>query len=257
MNYPELVPLFFLVALIYASAGFGGGSSYLAIMALWGISPETMRPTALLCNLVVVSGGTWIFWKNNFLDLKKALPFVLASVPMAFLGGYFLVNEKTFFILLGASLTVAGLLIFFQNYFSKNAQPVDNQPIASKPITNNQSTNQPIIGGATGLLSGMVGIGGGIFLSPILHLLRFDAPKKIAAIASFFILVNSLAGLAGNFAKNLQPDWAMTLPLLFAVLVGGQIGSRWSAFRMPQNWVRLATALVVFYAGVSILMKNL
>lgn len=249
MQHLELVPIFFAVALIYASAGFGGGSSYLAAMALWGIAPETMRPTALLCNLVVVSGGSWIFWKNRLLDLRKTFPFVAASVPLAFVGGYFLLSEKNFFLLLAVSLIAAAMLMVLQKNSPEEMQTTGFQKISTP--------TSAAIGGATGLLSGMVGIGGGIFLAPILHLLRFDQPKKIAATASFFILVNSLAGLAGNLSKNLKIDWTLTLPLLVAVWLGGQIGSRWSALRGAQLQVRCVTAAVIFYAGFQILMKNL
>lgn len=249
MQHLELIPIFFSIALVYASAGFGGGSSYLAAMALWGIAPETMRPTALLCNLVVVSGGSWIFWKNRLLDLRKTLPFVAASVPLAFVGGYFLLSEKNFFLLLAASLIAAAVLMFFQKNIADEPQIGDFQKISPPAAA--------AIGGATGLLSGMVGIGGGIFLAPILHLLRFDQPKRIAATASFFILVNSLAGLAGNLSKNLKIDWTLTLPLLVAVWLGGQIGSRWSALRGAQRQVRWVTAAVIFYAGFQIFLKNL
>lgn len=248
MEQLELFMLFFTVAAIYASAGFGGGSSYLAIMALFGISMATMKPTALMCNLVVVIGGTYIFWKNGFFVLKKIIPLSIASVPMAFIGGLVKLNEKTFFILLGFSLVTAALLMFFQ----KNNQ---KEKTETKPTSVVFSS---AMGAGIGLLSGMVGIGGGIFLSPVLNILKWDTPKNIAATASFFILINSAAGLAGQmFQNNLTIDWTFALPLMTAVLLGGQLGSRVSALKFNQLYVRKATAALVLYAGINILWLHL
>ncbi len=247
MEYTLLLLLFFLIATIYASAGFGGGSSYLAVMALWGVQTTTLKSTALLCNLVVVVGGTYIFWKNGYLNFKKITPLSIASVPMAFWGGSMKLNDTTFFILLGVSLVAAALLMFFQK---KNT---DNSPENSQ----NRIVLSTGIGAGIGFLSGMVGIGGGIFLSPILNMMRWDKPKNIAATAGFFILVNSIAGLAGQlFQHQLSLDWAFALPLMLAVLLGGQLGSRVSAVTFNQSHVRWATAVLIFYAGVNILCTH-
>ena len=247
----ELVVLFFLIAAIYASAGFGGGSSYLAVMAVFGFAMDTMRPTALLCNIVVVAGGTWIFWQNGFLNLRKMLPLCIASVPLAFLGGLTPIHEKTFFLLLGSSLVLSATLMAFQSSANGSKTTALPQPVPSLP-------GLPIaLGGGIGYLSGVVGIGGGIFLSPVLHLLRWDTPKNIAATASFFILVNSIFGLAGQFwSGRFHPDMASLLPLLAAVWIGGQVGSRLSALQFGQSQVRWLTAALVLYAGVHILWKH-
>lgn len=246
----ELILIFFVIAAVYASAGFGGGSSYLAAMALMGIAMPLMKPCALLCNVVVVTGGTWIFWKAGHLSLRKTLPLVAASVPMAFLGGALPLKEKTFLILLGVSLVLTALLMLAQRSIEDKAPAATTQSYpAGLPA---------LLGGAVGLLSGMVGIGGGIFLSPLLHLLRWDAPKNIAATASFFILANSVAGLAGQlWQQSFRIDWHFALPLMFAVLLGGQIGSRLSALKLRQQQVRFATALLVLYAGVNVLWNQL
>lgn len=249
----ELIILFFFIAAIYASAGFGGGSSYLAAMALAGVGMDTMRPAALLCNIVVVAGGTWIFWNKGFLNFRKILPLCAASIPLAFLGGLTPLKEKTFFLLLGVCLVVSALLMMFQK--SGTAE-------ASSSETSSSDSSSPalsaVMGGSIGYLSGVVGIGGGIFLSPLLHLLRWDAPKNIAATASFFILVNSVFGLAGQFSSGrFQIDAAFVLPLLLAVLLGGQVGSRLSVFQFRQTHVRWLTAVLVLYAGVNILSKNI
>ena len=267
MEHWQLFLLFFTIAAVYASAGFGGGSSYLAVMALYGISMVTMRPPSLFCNIVVVLGGTYLFWKNGYLNFKKIIPLSIASIPMAFLGGLMPLKEQTFFVLLGISLVIVAFLMFFQQYFirrdtyGKNEIPTNigdhfmtnNQ----SPITNNQTLKGGIIGGAIGFLSGMVGIGGGIFLSPILNLMKWDTPKNIAATASFFILINSISGLVGQLSKNPHVDWAFTLPLMAAVLFGGQLGSRFSALKLNQVWVHKVTSALVLYAGINILWTHL
>jgi uncharacterized protein len=248
MSYEILVFLFFIVAAVYASAGFGGGSSYLALMALFGVAMAPMRAASLLCNIVVVAGGTYIFWKNGHLNFRKIAPLVFASAPLAFLGGAIPLREKTFFILLGFCLVLAAGLMFFQNRLARASAP---GKYTDKPVY------AALLGGGVGLLSGMVGIGGGIFLSPLLHLLRWDAPKNIAATASFFILINSATGLAGQLAQHkFVLDWTFVLPLMPAVLVGGQLGSRLSALKFDQDQVRLATAALVLYAGINILWQQ-
>ncbi|MBV6441422.1 MAG: hypothetical protein EPGJADBJ_03107 [Saprospiraceae bacterium] len=249
----ELIALFFIIAAVYASAGFGGGSSYLAAMAVFGLGMNAMRPAALLCNIAVVAGGTWIYWNKGLLNLRKILPLCAASIPLSFLGGLTPLKEKTFFLLLGACLTVSALLMMFQKSIGDGQRPyaVANDGHLS-PATS------ATLGGGIGYLSGVVGIGGGIFLSPVLHLMRWDAPKNIAATASFFILVNSIFGLAGQFwSGRFQLDLAFILPLLAAVVLGGQIGSHLSVFQFRQTQVRWITAVLVLYAGVNILWKNI
>lgn len=249
----ELIALFFIIAAVYASAGFGGGSSYLAAMAVFGLGMNAMRPAALLCNIAVVAGGTWIYWNKGLLNLRKILPLCAASIPLSFLGGLTPLKEKTFFLLLGACLTLSALLMMFQKSAGNNYQRAGSggnhrlSPAASAAL-----------GGGIGYLSGVVGIGGGIFLSPVLHLMRWGAPKNIAAAASFFILINSIFGLAGQFwSGRFQLDAAFVFPLLAAVVLGGQIGSRLSVFQFRQTQVRWITALLVLYAGVNILWKNI
>lgn len=245
----DLILLFFLIATIYASAGFGGGSSYLAIMSLYGLQQNVMRPTSLLCNIVVVTGGIYILWKSGYLKFKKVLPLSIASIPMAFIGGLIPLKDSVFFILLGISLIIAAILMFFQKYFNT---------LSHQSFTQNGAILRgELLGGGIGFLSGMVGIGGGIFLSPILNLLKWDTPKHIAATASFFILVNSISGLLGQLMKSNAINWSFVLPLMLAVLIGGQLGSRLSAFKLNQTWVRQVTAILVFYAGANILWTHL
>jgi uncharacterized membrane protein YfcA len=235
---------FFIIALVYSSVGFGGGSSYLALMAVMNVAPELMRPSALLCNIVVVVGGTYIFGKAGHLDLRKSWPFIVASVPFAFLGGYWKINEHSFFILLGSTLLLASIALWIQ--------PGEGDK--------NLSSNVPLsvaLSSGVGLLSGLVSIGGGIFLSPILHLSKWDTAQKISALASVFILANSVSGLAGQFIRNATIDWQFILPLLSAVLIGGQIGSRLGARTFNPVYIRRITALLIMVAGVNILKDHL
>ena len=247
----EIYLLFFFIAGLYASVGFGGGSSYLAVLALFGVNFLVMRSGALLCNIVVVTTGTYVFYKNGYLDWRKALPLTLASVPMAFLGGYLPIKERTFFILLGSTLLLAAILTWWR---PKSSPTLDEQ--AAKD-TRSQLFNLSI-GGGIGFLSGMVGIGGGIFLAPVLYLTRWAEAKTIAATASLFILVNSISGILGQMAKpDFQIDWKFTLPLMVSVFLGGQLGSRLGAVKLPAIWVRRATALLIFYIGGQLLLKHL
>ena len=249
MPHPEILFFFFAIAFIYASVGFGGGSSYLAILALYALPFKEMRLIALICNIIVVTGGTIIFIKNKQVNWKKILPLTLLSVPMAFLGATIKLSQDTFFIILGCSLIVAAVLLWIRT---------------RKIISEDLNTAQPntylkdgLLGGSIGLLSGMVGIGGGIFLSPLLNLIKWDTPKKIAATASIFILVNSIAGIAGQLT-NLQGDFNIIriLLLCIAVFLGGQLGSRMGAIRFNPVVIRRMTAILVFAAGVEVLFKH-
>lgn len=247
----EIYILFFFIAALYASVGFGGGSSYLAVLALFGVNYLAMRSGALLCNIVVVTTGTYIFHKNGYLDWRKALPLTITSVPMAILGGYLPIKERTFFLLLGSTLVLAALLTWWR----PGSSPTKEEQ-ATKG-TRSQVFNLTV-GSGIGFLSGMVGIGGGIFLAPVLYLTRWAEAKTIAATASLFILVNSIAGILGQMAKpDFQIDWKFTLPLMIAVFLGGQLGSRLGAIKLPSLWVRRATAILIFYIGIQLLLKNL
>jgi uncharacterized protein len=237
---------FFLIALIYSSVGFGGGTSYLALLgqSFFFISQPQIKTTALLCNIIVVTGGTYIFYKSGKLDLKKSWPFIAASVPFAFIGGFWKLNDAIFFVVLGLSLIVAAILLW-------------TKPKEENAEVKNSTVLNFGIGGGIGFLSGLVGIGGGIFLSPILHLIRWDEAKKISALASVFILVNSISGLAGQLSQRPEIDWAFVIPLLIAVLAGGQIGSRLGANRFNPLHINRITATLIFLAGLNILKDQL
>lgn len=241
-----ILPLcFFAIALIYSSVGFGGGSSYLALLAVMGLHLDIIRPTALLCNIIVVSGGTFIFWKSGALDWRKSWPFLCASIPLAFIGGFWKIEDASFFfVLLGICLIAASALLWIQTVS------------ISKQNFSNPALNAGL-GGGIGFLSGFVGIGGGIFLSPVLHLLNWGEARKISALASLFILANSVSGLIGQVAGSENIDWRFITPLLVAVFLGGQIGSRLGARRFDPMLIKRLTSVVIFLAAIKILSDHL
>ncbi len=206
---------FFFIALLYATVGFGGGTSYIGMLALMSLPFDVIPKISLLCNILVVSGGCYHFYRSGLMKKNLILPFVISSVPLAFFGGYFPLNEKVFYILLTTSLLLCGLRILLVK--DRQQDEIKEPGFVISFIT----------GGILGFLSGMVGIGGGIFLSPLLINLGWARSKNAAAVASVFILVNSLSGLLGQFAKDsFLPDSLTYLPLFLAVIIGGQIGSR-------------------------------
>ncbi|MGJ8742935.1 sulfite exporter TauE/SafE family protein [Polaribacter sp.] len=247
-TYWHIIVLFFTVAILYSSVGFGGGSSYLAILALTGIVFTQIRATALLCNIVVVSGNVFLFYHQKKIDWKKVIPLILFSIPFAFLGGKLKISQHLFFILLGLTLLFAAVTM----WISKKIIASDEKNSNSKPLKNAS------FGGIIGFISGMVGIGGGIFLAPLLHLTNWDTPKKIAATASFFILVNSFAGLLGQYSNpDFIIDWNLTSILLVTVFIGGQIGSRMSNTYFTPIQLKKATAVLIAVVSIRILWKYL
>ncbi len=240
---------FFVVATLYSSVGLGGGSSYLALLALFLGGFFAIRSIALICNLIVVSGSTYLYFKNGHVKLRDFFPFVVTSIPLAFIGASFRLEEHIFFILLGCSLVTSSLFLAWQTFSMKNP---------SERIKSYPKILSYVLGGGIGLLSGLVGIGGGIFLAPVLNHLHWGKSIKIAALASFFILVNSLSGIAGLVQGDmLQLPWKETLALAGAVLIGGQLGIRISLKRLTPNGIKRVTALLVFVVGIRILVKYL
>jgi uncharacterized protein len=247
MQHWELLLFFFVIAFVYASVGFGGGSSYLALLAMYALPFQEMRLTALACNIIVVTGGTIVFIRNRQVDFKKIIPLVLLSVPMAYLGAMVKISERTFFIVLGASLIVAAILLWIKTNRKDEAQQAKPNVI-----------KDGMLGGSIGFLSGMVGIGGGIFLSPLLNLINWDTARKIAAAASIFILANSIAGIAGQLTQlPADINYGRIIMLCIAVLIGGQLGSRTGAVKFNLLMIRRMTAVLVLVAGVNVLLKYL
>lgn len=242
-----LILSFLLIAAVYASVGFGGGTSYLAVMSVMAVSFEVMRPAALICNIIVVTGGSIIFYRHGLINLRESWPLLVASVPLAFLGGYYPIAEQSFFYILGVSLIIASFLLWFYDRW------VVLENVAPRAV------NLPVgllLGGGIGFLSGLVSIGGGIFLSPILHFMRWDQARKISALASVFILVNSISGLLGQWSRAVTIDMQFVLPMVVAVFVGGQIGSRWGAKKFNPIHIRRVTAVLILVAGINILINH-
>lgn len=246
-----LALLFFVTAMLYATVGFGGGSTYSALLVLADTDYRILPSVSLVCNLIVVSGGVWRYARAGDLKLSFALPFVALSIPMAWFGGTMPIREATFVMFLGLALLAAGIAMWLQPPESRAAPP------GSRAV--NWFVGLPV-GGAIGWVSGMVGIGGGIFLSPCLHLLRLAQPKRIAATSSFFILVNSIAGLVGQTMKHGTTAHLDQLGdygwLFVAVFLGGQIGSRLSTQALSGRVVKRLTAVLVLYVAGRLLYMS-
>ena len=236
-----LAALFLLTALLYAAVGFGGGSTYSALLVLAKTDFHLIPVISLMCNLLVVSVGTWRFARAGQMPWRRAWPLFTLSVPLAWVGGRLAVSELLFVGLLAVSLLVAGLAMLWQ----RKPLPDDT--------TSAPTWREPIIGGMLGLLAGIVGIGGGIFLAPVLHLMRWGGAKAIAGTCALFILVNSIAGLAGQLAK---PEAMSRLEamggywLLFpAVAIGGLAGSMIGSTRLKPRHLAVMTAILVLYVA--------
>lgn len=238
--------LFFLISFLYSTVGFGGGSSYLAILSLFLTDFNTIRTHALLCNIAVVSIGCIVAHRKGHLSLRKAIPYTLFSVPAALLGATIKLSQQSFFILLGAALVLSAAALFFQ--VVRPVKPLEDRKkvlIRSIPL-----------GAGLGFLSGMVGIGGGIFLSPVLNLLNWEEAKKIAGIASFFILVNSIGGITGLAISGTVPvSVPFTIAVVAAVLIGGFAGSNISMKLFDALIIKRLTALLILFVGVKLLVQ--
>ena len=239
--------LFFVTAILYSSVGFGGGSTYLPLLLLWGVPYFIFPVVALTCNIIVVSGNCFNYIRAGNLNLKLLIPYLIGSIPLAFIGGSLPVEKEFFEILLFVVLTVAGVLLLFKfNSYDEKIEIFRKIPIIISIL----------IGGILGFVSGVAGVGGGIFLSPILFLLKAGKPKHIVTTASLFILINSLSGILGQLTKStvlneIQNYWFLFL----AVLIGGQIGNFLNLKIFPNRILALVTAALVLFVAIRMAFK--
>jgi uncharacterized membrane protein YfcA len=249
-----LVPLFFAISFVYSSVGFGGGSSYTAILIIAGISIFSVPPISLVLNVIVSCMAFLSYIKAQYFSPKLSLPF-LSSIPFAFYTGQMILPQKTITIIFIITLFAASAALLTSKRATKNQQESE-----TKRSTNLNYIKMAIIGIPIGALlgsvAGLVGIGGGIWLSPLLILTGLANPKQSAATASLFILTNSISGFAAHsISKPL--DLYFLLPLACVVLAGGIIGSRLGAFRFDHDKIRMIIGAIVAVAAINLTIKLL
>lgn len=236
-----LVALVGVMAALYASVGHGGASGYLAVMALVGVSAVVMRPSALILNVLVATLATIAFIRAGHFRFSLLWPFLVTSIPCAYFAGSHSIGDPTFKLLVAATLVVAAARMFMP------AREAAIRPL-SKPIA-------ALAGALIGALSGLVGVGGGILLTPLMVLCRWATPREAAAVSAPFILFNSVAGLAGLFSIGFTVDpWLWFAAL--AAIVGGAVGARWSVRSASQLWLRRALGLVLLIAAFKFVVTS-
>ena len=239
--------LFFVTAILYSSVGFGGGSTYLALLLIWGIPYYIFPVIALFCNIIVVSGNSYNYVRAGNYNYKLLTPFLIGSIPFAFFGGTLKIDKEIFEILLFIVLSSAGILLLINN------KSYDAKSLIVRKLNFFISL---LIGSFLGLISGIVGIGGGIFLSPILFLLKAEKPKVIVTTASLFILINSISGVLGQFTKeNVINDLFLYWPLFLSVLMGGYIGNYINLKFLSNRALTIITSLLVIFVSIRIGIK--
>ena len=239
--------LFFITAILYSSVGFGGGSTYLALLLIWGVPYYIFPLIALICNIIVVSGNSFNYIRAKNHNLRLLIPFLIGSIPMAFVGGSLHIEKEIFEILLFIVLSLAGILLLINNksYDDKNIQ-----------IKRLHFFVSIIIGSILGFVSGLIGIGGGIFLSPILFLFKADKPKVISTTASLFILINSISGMIGQLTKtNILVEVIQYSPLFISVLIGGLIGNYLNLKVFSGRLLAIITSILVIFVASRIGFK--
>ncbi len=236
-----LIILFFITAILYSSIGFGGGSTYLALMLIWDIPYYIFPIIALVCNVIVVSGNSINFLRSGNINIKLLWPYLIGSIPFAFIGGSISLEKASFEIVLFFVLFLAGIFLLLE---SKSYE---------KKITEFNSIKRYFsfsIGSAIGFVSGVIGIGGGIFLSPILFLLKAGYPKHITSTASLFILINSIFGIMGHLTKKqVSSELLDYWPFFLVVFFGGQIGSFMNIKIFSNKTLALLTSFLVIFVA--------
>ncbi|SHG55888.1 sulfite exporter TauE/SafE family protein [Winogradskyella jejuensis] len=230
-----------VIAFLYAGVGHGGASGYLALMSLFSIAPETMKPTALLLNLFVAGTAFYFYYKEGYFNKKLFLSFALASIPMAFIGGTIEVEIGVYKIILGVLLIFAILKML--NVFGRESEDIRKVKLWQGLL----------VGAVIGFFSGLIGIGGGIILSPVILLLHWGKMKEAAAVSALFIWVNSAAGLAGQFSNGITLNSQSFLMVALAV-VGGFLGSYYGSKKMTNKGVRYMLVIVLCAASAKLIL---
>ena len=238
---------FFITAILYSSVGFGGGSTYLALLLIWDIPYYIFPVIALICNIIVVTGNSINYVKAGNHNFKLLIPFLIGSIPLAYIGGTLIIKKEIFEILLFLVLSIAGFLLLINN------KSYEEKVFILRKLNFFIAL---IIGSVLGLISGIVGIGGGIFLSPILFLLKADKPKNIVTIASLFILINSISGILGQLTKQTVINEIMFYwPLFVSVLIGGLIGNYLNLKTFSNKILALITSILVIFVAIRMAFK--
>ena len=233
---------FFITAILYSSVGFGGGSTYLALMLICNIPYYIFPILALICNIIVVSGNSINYVRSGNLNFKLLAPYLIGSIPFSFFGASMSLTKELFEILLFVILIIAGIFLLIQS------KSFNNDQIKINSIPKILSVS---IGSIIGFTSGIIGIGGGIFLSPILFLMKAGYPKQIATTASLFILINSIFGVAGQLTKDIVFDEFLNYwPLFIVVLIGGQIGNFLNIKFLSGKTLAIITSLLVIFVAI-------
>lgn len=243
-----LIPVFFFVAMLYSAAGFGGGSSYLAFLSLAGAPQSQLKFIAYASNIVVTAISSRKFYRSKLLNWTDVRPFLLGSVPFALIGAAFRISDRAYFLLLASALLVSGVLLLT----GKHREGATASKLA-------RMLNIPFIrfflSATIGLLSGLVGIGGGVFLAPILHLAEWRRPEQIAAMSALFILVNASAGmLASTLRGNITWAPEALLYLVVPVIVGGYLGSSFAIKEQGRRLIRRLTGVIIIAVAVRIFL---
>jgi len=227
------------VAFLYSTVGHAGASGYIAVMTLFGLSATTIRPTALTLNIIVSVLTTLQFWRSGHFSWRLFWPFALLAVPLAYLGGYVTLPTHIFKMLIGAVLLLSAARLLIK----------PSEDVVAREVTRPVAIG---VGGVLGLFAGLTGTGGGIFLTPVLLFMRWAKTKQAAAASAAFILLNSIAGLAGNFSAT-RTIPGVAVPLAGAVLVGGAAGSYLGARRFDHTIIKRMLAIVLVIAGVKLI----
>src|SRR5713101_322675 len=239
-----IAALILIVALLYSTVGHAGASGYLAVMALFGMSPVVMKPTALMLNIIVAAVGTIRFYHAGFFSWRTFWPFAVASIPASFVGGSLTLPDSVYKSIVGVVLLYSAVRLFFSAGVATEDEEARLVPIWIALC----------LGAAIGLLSGLTGVGGGIFLSPVLLLMRWTTTKETSGVSAAFILVNSIAGLLGHvsavsFVANDITFWAP------AALIGGWIGTELGTRVLPVAGIRRWLSVVLLLAGLKLISE--